>query len=585
MVKQFFKKRSKRLTCRKKYKIERKVREHNRKKKKEAKNNPNNKSKRKDVAVPNSLPFKEEILKEAEDRKRRLEEEQQRLKDKRKKDRQKILDKKRNLASFAQDAQKRTAEYERKNALCGEGSSLALTGGKSVESSLKAYYKEFKKVIEAADVILEVLDARDPVGSRCPQVEQAVINAGTNKKLVLVLNKIDLVPKENVEKWLTHLRNELPTVAFKASTQTQKENLGQSRGSLQKTTEDLLKSSRCVGADALLKLLGNYCRNQDIRTAITVGIVGFPNTGKSSIINSLKRCKACGVGATPGFTKTMQEVHLDKHIKLLDSPGIVMATGSSDASVILRNCVKIETLPDPISPVEAIMRRCSKQQLMLHYNVPDYKDVQEFLSLLATKMGRLKKGGVPDVDKAAKTVLQDWTSGKITYYTHPPEQHSLPVHLDAAIVTQLSAAFDVESLMKEDEDTLRDLKSVSSMDIVVESAGPTDGIVTVEEEEAEKMEEEEEETEELKDVTVSMETKPTKKSSSKVTEKKKQNSENVLSLNQQVNRERKQDFKKMKKKRKRADALAGELSKALDGAMSGLGAEADEDYDFGTDFK
>ncbi|XP_013410089.1 guanine nucleotide-binding protein-like 3 homolog, partial [Lingula anatina] len=397
MVKQFFKKRSKRLTCRKKYKIERKVREHNRKKKKEAKNNPNTKSKRKDVAVPNSLPFKEEILKEAEDRKRRLEEEQQRLKDKRKKDRQKILDKKRNLASLAQDAQKRTEEYERKNALSGEELSAALTGGKPVESSLKAYYKEFKKVIEAADVILEVLDARDPVGSRCPQVEQAVISAGANKKLVLVLNKIDLVPKENVEKWLTHLRNELPTVAFKASTQTQKENLGQSRGSLQKTTEDLLKSSRCVGADALLKLLGNYCRNQDIRTAITVGIVGFPNTGKSSIINSLKRCKACGVGATPGFTKTMQEVHLDKHIKLLDSPGIVMATGSSDASVILRNCVKIETLPDPISPVEAIMRRCSKQQLMLHYNVPDYKDVQEFLSLLATKMGRLKKGGVPDV--------------------------------------------------------------------------------------------------------------------------------------------------------------------------------------------
>lgn len=109
------------------------------------------------------------------------------------------------------------------------------------------------KVVEASDVILEVLDARDPLGCRCPQVEQAVIQSGTNKKIVLVLNKIgknalylwlqkgfiyidmlfiwhipwflDLVSKEIVEKWIKYLRNEFPTVAFKASTQQQTKNL------------------------------------------------------------------------------------------------------------------------------------------------------------------------------------------------------------------------------------------------------------------------------------------------------------------------------------------------------------------------
>ena len=93
------------------------------------------------------------------------------------------------------------------------------------EQSLKSFYKEFKKVVEAADVIIEVLDARDPMGSRCIQVEEMIISSGTNKKLVLLLNKIDLVPKENVQAWLKYLRNQYPTVAFKSSTQNQNEKL------------------------------------------------------------------------------------------------------------------------------------------------------------------------------------------------------------------------------------------------------------------------------------------------------------------------------------------------------------------------
>ena len=60
----------------------------------------------------------------------------------------------------------------------------------------------------------------------------------------------------------------------------------------------------------------------------------------------------------------MQEIQLDNHVKLLDSPGIVMATGSGDpASIVLRNCMKVESLPDPFTPVEAILRRCSRLQV------------------------------------------------------------------------------------------------------------------------------------------------------------------------------------------------------------------------------
>uniref|UniRef100_A0AAR2M699 CP-type G domain-containing protein n=1 Tax=Pygocentrus nattereri TaxID=42514 RepID=A0AAR2M699_PYGNA len=322
------------------------------------------------------------------------------------------------------------------------------------ENSRKAYYREFKKVIEAADIVLEVLDARDPLGCRCPQVEQAVVQSGTNKKVVLVLNKIDLVPKDIVEKWIKYLRNEFPTVAFKASTQQQNKNLKRSHVPVTQATPELLGSSACVGAECLMKLLGNYCRSQDIKTTITVGVVGFPNVGKSSLINSLKRARACSVGATPGVTKCLQEIHLDKHIKLLDCPGIVMATSTSDAAMILRNCVKIEQLVDPVPAIEAILRRCSKNQIMEHYGVPDFHTALEFLALLARRQGKLRKGGLPDIDKAAKSILMDWTGGRISYFTHPPETHTLPTHVSAEIVAEMGKEFDWDELEKGNQETL-----------------------------------------------------------------------------------------------------------------------------------
>lgn len=93
-----------------------------------------------------------------------------------------------------------------------------------------------------------------------------------------------------------------------------------------------------------------YCSLQ-IKTSITVGIIGLPNVGKSSLINSLKRSHVVNVGATPGLTRSRQEVHLDKNVILLDCPGVVMLkSGSNDTSIALRNCKRIEKLDDVINP-------------------------------------------------------------------------------------------------------------------------------------------------------------------------------------------------------------------------------------------
>lgn len=197
-----------------------------------------------------------------------------------------------------------------------------------------------------------------------------------------------------VDDWLKHLRNELPTIAFKASTQSQRTNLGQNNVKTSLASDNLLNSSECLGADNLVKLLKNYCRNANLKTSITVGVIGYPNVGKSSVINSLKRAKVCGVGATPGVTKVFQIVQLDKNIKLLDCPGIVFSrsTSSEDASLVaLRNCVKVELLDDPVAPVEAILTLCSPSKLAELYELESFTNVREFLLLYAQKRGKLLK--------------------------------------------------------------------------------------------------------------------------------------------------------------------------------------------------
>ena len=318
-------------------------------------------------------------------------------KEKRKEQRQALFGQNRTLESMVEDAEQRAEDFKNDTAgITGNGvwtmsESVDQTAVGRRDNSAKAYYKEFRKVVENADVILEVLDARDPVGCRTKKIEEMILQSGRSKRIVLVLNKIDLVPRPVVEKWLKYLRNEFPTVAFKASTQQQRTNLGQAAVNTQVASDRALSGSECLGADELIQLLKNYSRSMNLKTAITVGIIGYPNVGKSSVINSLKRSKVCGVGSTPGLTKASQEVSLDKNLKLLDCPGIVFSHGDGGAEAILRNCVKVELLEDPIAPVEVILRRCKMEQLMNIYNIPPFLAVNDFLVLLARQRGRLRR--------------------------------------------------------------------------------------------------------------------------------------------------------------------------------------------------
>eukprot|EP00256_Glycine_max_P059462 XP_014627977.1 guanine nucleotide-binding protein-like NSN1 [Glycine max] len=427
MVKKSKKSKSKRVSLKKKYKVIRKVREHNRKKTKEAKKLrlSGKKKVEKDPGIPNDWPFKEQELKALEARRAKAIEELEQKKAERKE-----RARKRKLGLLEDEDNSKLSDMD----ILKESNDFA-TVGKTRDSSDRAFYKDLVKVIEASDVLLEVLDARDPLGTRCVDIEKMVMKSGPDKRLVLLLNKIDLVPKEALEKWLKYLREELPTVAFKCSTQQQRSNL-----------------SDCLG----------------IKKSITVGLIGLPNVGKSSLINSLKRSHVVNVGSTPGLTRSMQEVQLDKNVKLLDCPGVVMLKSQEyDASVALKNCKRIEKLDDPISPVKEIFKLCPPEQLVTHYKIGTFKfgDVDDFLLKIATVRGKLKKGGIVDINAAARIVLHDWNEGKIIYYTIPPNRDQ-GEPAEVKIVSEFSKEFNIDEVYKSESSYIGSLKSVDDLNAV-----------------------------------------------------------------------------------------------------------------------
>ncbi|EKM60576.1 uncharacterized protein PHACADRAFT_246589 [Phanerochaete carnosa HHB-10118-sp] len=291
------------------------------------------------------------------------------------------------------------------------------------EQLRRHHLRTLHKVIDESDVVLLVLDARDPEGCRSRLVEEEVRRRESEgKRLVLVLNKIDLVPKESAQAWLRYLRHTTPTLPFRSVSNNQRNNLSSTTAP---ALAKLLKAYRpAVGAGG----------GKQVKQSVTVGVVGYPNVGKSSLINSLKRSKVCSVASTPGHTQTLQTVQLERGLKIVDSPGVVFddADDQVDSAgrprpkgtgVLLRNVVKVEDIEDPIALVEEILTRTDHETLMKIYNLPQIGSTLEFLTMLALVSGKLLKGGTPDVLSAARTVLTDWNHHKIPFFSVPPTIH------------------------------------------------------------------------------------------------------------------------------------------------------------------
>ena len=496
MVKKCCKSKSKRQTCRQKYKVQRKVAEHHRKvrkeqrKKKAAGVGGQRARLQREVHVPSEAPFREKVLAEAEAARRETNE-------RRIAARQALRSEKRkNLADIMLDAKRADDAWQKKQDR--KTKEAVAQGVKTVsepfERSAKAFHRELEKVLSDCDVFLEVLDARDPLGSRCLEIEERVRGAG--KHLVLILNKVDLIPRDVASRWLSHLRRDAPTLAFKASVQQQANRLSHAPEHFLLTKPDAV--AQCVGAQPLLRFLGALSRSHGgERASLTAGVIGLPNTGKSSLINSLKREKVCGVGAVPGLTRHTQVVSLDKHLRLMDCPGVVLEKpriGVSAAQLVLRNCVRPEDVEDPEPAIAEILRHCEPQRLQLHYGLAPYSDAADFLVRFARRCGMLRKGGRPDVVRAGRRLLHDWAQGRLAYYTEPPasEAEAAKSSVDEVrLIQEFSKEFDLNSM---DQMVLSESRSavVSANDLVIPSFGSA-AMASEDQDEKEIMLQEEEE--------------------------------------------------------------------------------------------
>lgn len=259
-------------------------------------------------------------------------------------------------------------------------------------------WQELYKVIDSSDVVIMVLDVRDPLGTRCAHIENFLKKEKPHKHLIFVLNKVDLVPVWVTQRWVAILSSEYPTVAFHASL------------------------THPFGKGAVINLMRQFTKLHSERKQISVGFIGYPNVGKSSVINALRSKKVCKVAPIAGETKVWQYITLMKRIFLIDCPGVVYdaANTETDTEKVLKGVVRVELVPDPEQYIPSLMERVKTEHLSKTYGLESWEDSEDFLSQLGMKTGKLLKGGDADTTLCARMVLNDWQRGKIPYYKPPP---------------------------------------------------------------------------------------------------------------------------------------------------------------------
>src|SRR3972149_7207836 len=243
------------------------------------------------------------------------------------------------------------------------------------------------KIIYEGDIILEILDARFIEKTRNTEIEKLVKNLG--KKLIYILNKSDLVDIRQVK------------------TNVEIENL----------KPHLFFSNKDRKSASILKRMIKIEAHKLGKDAVNFGVIGYPNSGKSSLINLLIGRKVERTSSEAGYTKGLQKVKITKGIYLIDTPGIIPAyeKAKTNRELVARHSQIGAVTWDKASNPDMIVFRIMREYpnvIEKHYGINTNGNSEELIEILGKKLHYLVKGGEVDEMRTAKHILRDWQEGK-----------------------------------------------------------------------------------------------------------------------------------------------------------------------------
>lgn len=350
------------------------------------------------------------------------------------------------------------------------------------------FWRQLWRVVERSDVLIQVVDCRNPLTFRCKDLEKYVMETGTHKRTMLLLNKADFLTPEERLTWSQYFRARKVAHLFFSAKQEQaeldrlekiaagmeldEEEEAEAETGLDRTFLDdapVPWSSRVVGRDELLTQLcamaqecaerkTNKVRFGDSQTLLsTVGFTGYPNVGKSSVINVIKGVvtfshdvQRVSVAATPGHTKHFQTVKLTEEVMMCDSPGLVFPSFfSSKAEMLCNGILPIDEIRgrDFVPAIEFMCNHVTRQTLESTYNLtlpmlPSVKMANPdfLLETYCRHRGLLGKAGRFDESRAARIILKDFVSGRLLYAHPPPAPAAKKAKKDVAPVADSADA-------------------------------------------------------------------------------------------------------------------------------------------------